>query len=94
MTNRILVGAVFLVGCAVGGASSQIVVPKANAQEDAQEATQPQRWEQACSHVGHPRDAATQATKVVNELGAKGWELIGIAGDSHTLTACFKRPKL
>jgi len=35
MTKRIGVAAVFLVGCAVGGASSQLVVPKASAQQAA-----------------------------------------------------------
>jgi hypothetical protein len=81
MTNRILVGAVFLAGCAVGGASSQLVVPKASAQQVATLT----KWQYVCVHEGKSADM----TEAANTLGADGWELSGV-GDER---ACFKRPR-
>ena len=92
MTIRALgVAAVFLVGCAVGGVSSQVVVPKASAQQAATAALT--RWEYRCM-----TDASWEKVRTdMNGAGAQGWELV-----SHTYepglidatTACFKRPKM
>lgn len=87
MTKRIGIVAVFLAGCAVGGASSQLVVPKASAQ---QEATLT-KWEYLCL----TDTSWKELRQGMNPAGAQGWELV-----SHTYqsvggtTACFKRPKL
>lgn len=80
MTNRILVGAVFLVGCAVGGASSQLVVPKASAQQ----AAQLTKWEYKCV-TSEPPD---ETTALSNRFGAQGWEMTAVAGHA----TCFRRP--
>jgi hypothetical protein len=82
MTNRILVGAVFLVGCAVGGASSQLVVPKASAQQ----AATLTRWEHFCDGRGK----LSGATDDANQLGTQGWELVALSDTGW----CFKRPKM
>jgi hypothetical protein len=90
------VAGVFLVGCAVGGASSQLVVPKASAQ---QTATLPQ-WEYKCGTV--PEGGTT--TAFANELGLERWELalvrVGTLRSNYQMAErapdmyCFKRPKL
>jgi hypothetical protein len=89
MTNRILVAAVFLVGCAVGGVSSQLVVPAANAQHSAA----PTRWEYRCM-----TDTSWENVRVgMNGAGAQGWELVShtyAPGIADANTACFKRPKM
>lgn len=79
MTKRIGVAAVFLVGCAVGGASSQLVVPKASAQQ----AATLTKWEHVCRLNG---------TTIAGQLGAEGWEMVSFG--EQTGSACFKRPKL
>jgi hypothetical protein len=92
MTIRGLgVAAVFLVGCAVGGASSQLVVPKASAQQ----AATLTRWQYQCTTPG------ASITELANKLGAEGWELVTVRGRNGTITSrgdediyCFKRPKL
>jgi hypothetical protein len=88
MTNRVLVAAVFFVGCAVGGVSSQLAVPKASAQQ----AAALTRWEMACVNVfdRDNDDLATNTTAVGNRYGAEGWEPLG----GVDAVACFKRPKL
>jgi len=83
MTNRILVGAVFLVGCAVGGASSQLVVPKASAQQ----AATLTKWEVTCVHTADRAEVADSG----NQLGAQGWEIGGVSGNN---VWCFKRPMM
>jgi hypothetical protein len=87
MTTRIMVAAVFLAGCAVGGVSSQLAVPLATAQQTATPLT---RWEYRCI-----TDGWEEVRSGMNGAGAQGWELV-----SHTYgptlaptTACFKRPK-
>jgi hypothetical protein len=87
MTKRSLgVAAVFLAGCAVGGVSGQIVVPKASAQQ----AATLTRWEYRCEIVDS--DAVTAS---VNPFGAQGWELSGVTmTHSPSVMVCFKRPKL
>ena len=74
---------VFVAGCAVGGVSSQLVVPKANAQQ----AASLTRWEYLCIN---DEDAAPETTVVANKLGAEGWELATNSARRY----CFKRPKL
>lgn len=77
MTKRMGVEAVFLVGCAVGGASSQLVVPRASAQQGTLT-----RWENICIEDGEWAAVGPSATKA----GSQGWEMVGI--DSGV--ACFK----
>lgn len=84
MTKRFAVAAVFLAGCAVGGVSSQLVVPKASAQ---QASTLP-KWEHFCM-----RDDYDGMTAAVEKAGPEGWELVAIT-NSGNWGACFKRPKL
>lgn len=84
MTNRILVGAVFLVGCAVGGASSQLVVPKASAQQ----AAQLTKWEMLCLDIA--KEDGADIAKEGNKAGLQGWEPVG----ADAGTWCWKRPKL
>jgi hypothetical protein len=83
MTKRIGIVAVFLAGCAVGGASAQLVVPQANAQQ----AATLTKWEYYCVSMDF-RDSMTPA----NKLGAEGWEMVTY--DAGAGLGCFKRPKL
>ena len=89
MTKRIGIAAVFLVGCAVGGGASQLVVPKATAQQ----AATLTRWETMCRDF--PREDAdehaVQLARLGNAAGDQGWELIG--SDVWGVW-CFKRPKM
>jgi hypothetical protein len=78
------VAAVFLVGCAVGGVSSQLVVPRASAQ---QAATLP-KWEYYCG-LRPSFDGPAAATEA-NKLGAESWELASALDHGGW---CFKRPK-
>lgn len=83
MNQRALgVAAIFLIGCAVGGASSQFAVSKASAQQAAKLA----RWEYHCEQ----ENGANQSTQLANKLGAQAWELVGSNGSN---VWCFKRPK-
>ena len=90
-TRSVGLGAVFLIGCAVGGAaSSRFVAPPARA------GTNPTRWEHYCLY------GDKGVTAKANELGAEGWEMVAGAGagTGSTITAemefiwCFKREKL
>jgi hypothetical protein len=89
------VAAVFLAGCAVGGASSRFVVPPASAQQQAKAVPIPppgaSRWEQMCViPEGDPKDA-TQAALV---YGDAYWELVsGQMVPSGRVLLCFRRPK-
>jgi hypothetical protein len=71
MTKRIGVAAVFLVGCAVGGASSQLVVPKASAEQ----AASGQQWEYFCTNMGRLHGPITDRA---NSLAIERWELAGV----------------
>ncbi len=82
MTKRIGVIAVFLVGCATGGAASQLMVPKASAQ---QAATLP-KYEYHCQEY-KPREIEP----VANKLGGEGWKVIAVDKD---FTWCFERQKM
>ena len=85
MTKRLGVAAVFLVGCAVGGASSQLVVPKASAQQ----AATLTKWEVYCERADND-----QITGLGNKLGREAWELVGSSPSLTNMTWCFKRPKM
>jgi len=87
MNKRTLGGAaVFLVGCAVGGASSHLVVPKANAQQ----AGTMTRWEYyAPTSIDY--DEWPTALK---RAGAEGWELVTAQLDHGNVYASFKRATL
>lgn len=76
------VAAVFLVGCAVGGVSSRLVVPKASAQQ----AATLTKWEHHCSTEGNVGDLIAQS----NALGAQSWEMTNVTDWG----ACFKRSKM
>jgi hypothetical protein len=89
MTKRIGIAAVFLVGCAVGGGASQLVVPKASAQQ----AAALTRWEYRCM----TETSWNTLREGMNGAGAQGWELVSHTYDSGITTpttACFKRPKM
>ena len=86
MTKRIGVVAVFLVGCAVGGVSSQLVVPKASAQQ----AATLHQWEYMCR-----ADIAIEEMQAfANRAGGQGWELATSTIGGGMAYPCFKRPKL
>lgn len=88
MTKRIGVVAVFLVGCAVGGVSSQLVVPKASAQ---QAATLPV-WEMTCVDISamSTEGMLESVHGAASRLGPQRWEPIG----GNVGIWCWKRPKL
>ena len=86
MTNRIMVAAVFLVGCAVGGVSSQLVVPKASAQQ----AATLTKWEYLCPAMVNGDDWPAET----NKAGAQGWELVSAQWIGPNVYPCFKRPKM
>jgi hypothetical protein len=87
----VVVGLVFLVGCAVGGATSHFAAPPASAQQTATRT----RWEHLCFE--DDSDAEDLATKA-DRAGAAGWELVGGAiqryGMRQRTLWCFKRAKL
>ncbi len=79
------IGAVFLVGCVVGGAS-RFVVPSAGAEQ----AASLTKWEYLCYWKNSFDDVVDRA----NQVGAEGWEMVGSGQGVGTLgTWCFKRPK-
>lgn len=84
------VAAVFLAGCAVGGASSRFFVPAASAQQTATLT----RWEYTCFEEYGAHAVAEKARLE----GAEGWELAGVSSGTTSLgnnvTWCFKRPKM
>jgi hypothetical protein len=86
MSNRFLVCVVFLVGCMAGGITSQLVVPKANAQQ----AAVLTKWEVFCISE-HDEKAITEEG---NKLGAEGWEIVGGDGLGAATNWCFKRAKM
>jgi hypothetical protein len=86
MTKRVGIAAVLLAGCAVGGFSSQIAVPKASAQQ----AATLTKWEHHCVRAGGFDDFSTQT----QTTGVEGWEMVNFATEGSFWGACFKRPKL
>ena len=87
MTKRTFVAAVFLVGCAVGGVSGQLLdVPRASAQQ----AATLTKWEYLC-----PDEVEFKGWEAyTNRAGSQGWELVTSHLDRGNYYACFKRPKL
>lgn len=88
----IAVAGVFLMGCAVGGVSSQLAIPKVSAQQ----AATLTKWEYACDSPDNTEETPMQ---LANRFGAAGYELATVrSGGSqpgHTWDIyCFKRPKL
>ncbi len=85
VTRSILLGTVFLIGCAVGGVASQFVAPPARA------GTNPTRWEYYCIQ------GLEKVIERSDQLGAEGWEMVtatAVAGHTdHYYTWCFKRPR-
>jgi hypothetical protein len=80
------VAAVFLAGCAVGGASARFVVPSASAQQ----AAALTKWEYTC--VEAPGIGASEMR--ANAAGAQGWEMVGSLSLGSNSGWCFKRPKM
>lgn len=82
------VAAVFLVGCAVGGVSSQLVVPKASAQQ----AATLTKWEVICrdENGSDLAEVAEKTSRDGNALGQQGWELSSASNQLF----CWKRPKM
>ena len=90
--KSVAVAAVFLVGCAVGGASSRLAVPAANAQQAAVVPPNVPRWEHLCV-TSSPQ--SEEMNGHANLLGAQYWELTAIAATPNGYSVlCFKRPKL
>gem|GEM_PF-7111699 len=85
------VAAVFLAGCAVGGASGRLVVPPAGAQQ-AKHIPPPgaTRWDQMCVTV---EGEAEQVSQVVMAYGNDYWELVSASVTPRAVLMCFKRPK-
>ena len=83
-TRSAAIGVVFLIGCAVGGVSSRLVVPPVRA------GTNPTRWEYHCLS-GHSNDLVQSS----NQMGAQGWEMAAGAGAGEgwdkEFVLCFKR---
>jgi hypothetical protein len=86
-TRSVFVGMVFLIGCAVGGISSQLVVPQVRA------GTNPTRWEYHCV------EGSEEIVAHSNKMGAQGWEMTAGAGagsgagigSEREFIWCFKR---
>jgi hypothetical protein len=89
-TKSVSLGIVFLVGCAVGGASSHFVAPPARAA-----APNPATWEHYCIR------GSSGISDKANKLGAEGWEMAAAAGagagdgvlKEMEFVFCFKRPR-
>jgi len=80
------VAAVFLAGCAVGGASSRFVVPPASAQQ----ATTLTKWDYVCFEALGMKSSEKRA----NAAGAEGWEMVGSLSLGENSGWCFKRPRM
>jgi hypothetical protein len=79
-----LLGVVFLLGCVVGGMSSQFVAPPVRA------GTNPTRWEYYCI------EDVEKLTERSDKLGAEGWEMAtaaAIDGGHPYFVWCFKRAR-
>jgi len=63
VTRAMALGIVFVIGCAVGGISSQLVVPPVRA------GTNPTRWEYYCI------EGMEKLVERSDKLGAQGWEM-------------------
>ncbi len=85
------VAAVFLVGCAVGGASSRFLVPAASAQQ----AATLTKWEYGCKSAQEGGFTPTNKIPAYMsaKMGAEGWEAVMVPSSIDGLW-CFKRPKM
>jgi hypothetical protein len=89
-TRSAVIGMVFLLGCAVGGASSRLAVPQARA------GANPTRWEYHCI------DGTAELVPNSNKMGEQGWEMVAGAGagssskllSNNEFVWCFKRAVL
>jgi hypothetical protein len=79
------VGVVFLVGCAVGGASGRFIVPPASAQQ-----ASVTRWEYFCFEESR----AEGVSEKIAPAGAQGWELVTAGSRGGVLVWCLKRPRM
>ena len=90
MKRPVLTAFVFVIGCATGGAMSQLAVPPVRA------GTNPTRWEYTCTYANE------KINETMNASGAQGWELVSVFpqhydhemdGDlkSNAYGFCFKR---
>jgi hypothetical protein len=73
-----LIAIIFLIGCATGGVTSQLVVPPARA------GTSPTRWEHFCATVGPGPEAVTIA---LNAQGGQGWDLVSVTPNDQRTSA-------
>ena len=92
MKHRGLIAIVFVVGCAIGGFASQLVVPLARA------GTSSTRWEYFCKRASPASLSGVDSfTEKLNDAGADGWELVSVVPsriDGATVdmfTFCSKR---
>jgi len=92
LTRTGLVALVFLAGCAVGGASSQLVASQANAQGPAvppAKSPQTQKWDYLCLDFDHRESITDEAKKA----GREGWEMVTVIQPlNRSVIWCFKRP--
>jgi hypothetical protein len=94
ITRAGLISAVFLVGCATGGAASQFAAPPASAQmaPATEGAAAARQWTYKCFKDDNPSSIEQRA----NQMGHYGFELgaSALAG-GHDMSSpiwCFKRP--
>jgi hypothetical protein len=78
------VAAVFLAGCAVGGASARFVVPPASAQQ----AATLTKWDYMCFETYNMDEIVTQS----KAAGAQGWEMVTTQGLVAKPVWCVRRP--
>jgi hypothetical protein len=86
LRHKLVIGAVFLVGCMVGGAASQFVAPAAVAQGLP-------RFEHYCFDEDPNLPDVTLGK--LNAAGAEGWELASQSsyGGSRRTLFCLKRAR-
>lgn len=91
MKQHAWLSVIFVLGCATGGAASQLMIPPVHAQSSAP------RWEYLCLEGSQVTSAA------MTKAGAAGWDLVsmvsthqdlesGVTYESNNLVACYKRP--
>jgi hypothetical protein len=76
-----LVAVMFIVGCAVGGAASRLLVQTAAAQTI-------KRWDYLCFEELGAKEIMAKAKRV----GAEGWEMVVADSVQTRQVVCFKRP--
>ena len=83
--RSVWVSAVFLLGCAMGEATSRFVVPPASAQQVAGLT----KWEYTCVKL----DFDNVTPRIANDMGDARWEMFSVVSHNGWLRGCFKRPK-